>query len=150
MIHVSKRNPDNKQEVNKMTYMILVNGEYMVKIDHDGSLGGAEHYILDNFPGCEGALAFGEKEIATKWFVRDYLSNAEVISIEELARMSKAYEEACLTLSDAENKKAEKSREVREMKEALAKLEQEEYELEKAVIACRIERKNARQVLGNK
>lgn len=130
------------------TYMILVNGYYMVKINYDGSNGGAEHFILDNFYGIDSALAFDESTIATKWFVRDYLANAEMISINELDEMSMAYREACLKLSDAEDAKAAKSREIQEAKDLLEKLEQEEHELQKAVVACRIERKNARQALA--
>lgn len=131
------------------TYMILVNGRYMVKVNLETeSLGGAEHYILDNFPGCEQALAFDEKTIATKWFVRDYLAPNELISMAELERMSKYYEAACLELSDADDAKAAKLREVEEAKAVLAKLEAEAHELQKQVVSARTNRENARQELG--
>lgn len=112
-----------------MTYMVLVNGKYMVKINYEGSNCGAEHFFLDSFNGITAAQAFDEKEIATKWFVRDYLMNAELISIDELDKMTLEYTEAWKEYGNAVLEESEKNDEIAVLERQLAELKAERDKL---------------------
>lgn len=74
-----------------MKYMIVVNQKYMISLEHDGSCGGAEHQILDNFQGIEGCQAFNQEGMKTDTFM-EYLTTCETISLDELKTMSDEYE----------------------------------------------------------
>lgn len=74
-----------------MKYMVVVNQKYMISLEHDGSCGGAEHQILDNFQGIEGCQAFDEKGMKTDTFM-SYLTTCKTISLDELKTLSDEYE----------------------------------------------------------
>lgn len=74
-----------------MKYMMVVNQKYMISLEHDGSCGGAEHQILDNFQGIEGCQAFDEKGMKTDTFMW-YLTTCKTISLDELKTLSDEYE----------------------------------------------------------
>lgn len=74
-----------------MKYMMVVNQKYMISLEHDGSCGGAEHQILDNFQGIEGCQAFNQEGMKTDTFM-EYLTTCETISLDELKTMSDEYE----------------------------------------------------------
>lgn len=74
-----------------MKYMIVVNQKYMISLEHDGSCGGAEHQILDNFQGIEGCQAFNQEGMKTDTFM-GYLTTCETISLDELKTLSDEYE----------------------------------------------------------
>lgn len=74
-----------------MKYMMVVNQKYMISLEHDGSCGGAEHVILDNFQGIEGCQAFDEKGMKTDIFM-GYLTTCKTISLDELKTLSDEYE----------------------------------------------------------
>ena len=74
-----------------MKYMMVVNQKYMISLEHDGSCGGAEHQILDNFQGIEGCQAFDEKGMKTDTFMT-YLTTCKTISLDELKTLSDEYE----------------------------------------------------------
>ena len=91
-----------------MKYMVMVNQKYMVTVEAN-SLCGAEHVILDNIDGIEGAQAFDAKGMATQFFA-DMMQNCETVSYSELLEISARYTEACRemgklkeTLSDMES-----------------------------------------------
>lgn len=73
-----------------MKYMVVVNQKYMISLEHDGSCGGAEHQILDNFQGIEGCQAFNQEGMKTDTFM-EYLTTCETISLDELKTMSDEY-----------------------------------------------------------
>lgn len=74
-----------------MKYMVVVNQKYMISLEHDGSCGGAEHQILDNFQGIEGCQAFDQEGMKTDTFM-SYLTTCETISLDELKTLSDEYE----------------------------------------------------------
>lgn len=74
-----------------MKYMMVVNQKYMISLEHDGSCGGAEHVILDNFQGIEGCQAFDQEGMKTDTFM-SYLTTCKTISLDELKTLSDEYE----------------------------------------------------------
>lgn len=74
-----------------MKYMVVVNQKYMISLEHDGSCGGAEHVILDNYQGIEGCQAFDQEGMKTDTFM-EYLTTCETISLDELKTLSDEYE----------------------------------------------------------
>lgn len=75
-----------------MKYMVVVNQKYMISLEHDGSCGGAEHQILDNYQGIQGCQAFDQEGMKTEIF-RWYLMSCQTISLDELHEMSTEYSE---------------------------------------------------------
>lgn len=73
-----------------MKYMMVVNQKYMISLEHDGSCGGAEHVILDNYQGIEGCQAFDQEGIKTDTFM-SYLTTCKTISLDELKTLSDEY-----------------------------------------------------------
>lgn len=133
-----------------MTYMVLVNQKYMVKFDHDGSKGGAEHRILDNYNGISGAQAFDEKDIATDWFVNTWLSDAEFISLNELQSKVDAYTEACSHYGDMTEELSAKENEIEYLKSQLAELEHQRYEIKQRQLSAWCKVNNTKRALNLK
>lgn len=76
-----------------MKYMVLVNRKFMVAVEKDGSNAAAEHVILDNFDGIQGAQAFDRAEMKSNYFA-DVFQDSETISLNELRAKSDRYNEA--------------------------------------------------------
>lgn len=114
-----------------MKYMVLVNGKFFVKVEVEGSKGAAEHSILDNFDGITGAQAFDEKDMATEWFVRDWLLNNELISMDELKEKTERYTAAWSEYARTKEALTSKEAEIEELKKQLEELENERYDLKK-------------------
>lgn len=78
------------------TYMVEINNRFVVRLEHDGSACGAEHYFLDNFKGVWGALAFDRKSMKTDCFIgvmmNDELTTVDALS-EKLMRLDEEAEE---------------------------------------------------------
>lgn len=131
------------------TYMIQVNGKYMVKANLETeSLAGAEHFILDNFDGIEAALAFDEKQIRTLWFVQTYLAGAEVISLDELRRKSDNFTAAYAEYSVAKNALDSKDDEIEALKQKLAELQAERTEMKKVELSKWLNVRNANNAIN--
>ena len=111
-----------------MTYMVLVNGKFMVTVDTDGSNCSAEHKILDNFSGIQGSQSFDKAAIRTEYFF-DIMQGAKTLSLDELKTLSDRYDNAFKALGDA--KEAE-SWIVDEIEELERKLEEKKAELNRA------------------
>ena len=108
-------------------YIVIVNQKYTVKVEAN-SLLGAEHYILDNFEGIEGAQAFDKDGMKTEYF-RDMMLLCEPISLDELQNMSDSYKldiEAYCGWIDRKNN-AQKEIEELEAKIASLKNQKEQY-----------------------
>lgn len=73
-----------------MKYMMVVNQKYMISLEHDGSCGGAEHVILDNYQGIEECQAFDQEGMKTDTFM-SYLTTCKTISLDELKTLSDEY-----------------------------------------------------------
>lgn len=114
-----------------MKYMILINRKFMVAVDHDGSNGGAEHKILDNYQGIQGAQAFNRDEMGTAYF-SDVVQDCVTISLQELQRMSDEYTGAYLELSKARDEVAGIDMQIAELKERISELSNERYHKRKA------------------
>lgn len=61
------------------TYFVEVNNKFLVRIEHDGSCCGAEHYFLDNYNHVWGAMAYDSKMIKTDCF-RGALMHDELVT----------------------------------------------------------------------
>lgn len=76
-----------------MKYLVVVNQKYIVSIEANSACS-AEHKILDNMDGIEGAQAFDNKAIKTETF-QWYMQNCETVSYNEMLQISQKYTEAC-------------------------------------------------------
>lgn len=79
------------ESIRKNNYMVMVNGKFMVKVQHDGSACDAEHEIFDNFDGIQASQAFAWDDMETEFF-RDNLMMCEFITMDDLKKMSDEYE----------------------------------------------------------
>ena len=111
-----------------MTYMMMVNDKYMVSIEHDGSRGGAEHVILDNFDGIQGCQAFAEEDMRTSYFI-ECLLRCETISLDELKTLSDEYAKRWAEVSRLMTKFDRLSAEVLDLEEKLRNLRSEKYKV---------------------
>ena len=102
----------------KMKYMVLVNRKFMVAVEKDGSNAAAEHVILDNFDGIQGAQAFDRAEMKSNYFA-DVFQDSETISMKELERMSLYYREAYRLLAEKRDAVKAIKDEIRELEEKL-------------------------------
>ena len=109
-----------------MKYIVVVNQKWIVSVEANSALG-AEHYILNNFSGIDGAQAFTKKELNTDCF-EWFLQNGEMISEDELREKSDTYEKAVEMFADARSKVVETGDRIAELKMLL---EQAEAEYEK-------------------
>ncbi len=89
-----------------MKYMVWVNQKFLVKIEVEGSMLAAEHYILDNYQGIVSAQAFNWDGLKTDTFAGAVLSS-ETISLDELKSMSDRYENAYIELRKAMDEEKE-------------------------------------------
>lgn len=92
--------PEKEEE---MKYMVLVNRKFMIAVEHDGSNGGAEHQIIDNYNGIQGAQAFDKDEMHTDYF-SDIVQSCETISLKELKALSDRYEQCYHELAVAKDR----------------------------------------------
>lgn len=126
-----------------MKYMVLVNRKFMVAVEHDGSNGGAEHVILDNYQGIPGAQAFNIKEMHTQYF-SDIVQDCETISLKELRGMSDEYEQAYVELARAKDAVSDIDNEIERVKKILEDLEHDRYALRKDEIRATLKAKACR------
>ena len=76
-------------------------------------------------------LAFDEKDMATEWFVRDWLLNNELISMDELKEKTERYTAAWSEYARTKEALTSKEAEIEELKKQLEELENERYDLKK-------------------
>ena len=105
-----------------MKYMVLVNQKYMVAVETEGSNAAAEHMILDNFDGIQGAQAFDKAAMRTSYFF-DILQSAETISLKELGVLSDNYKAAYKRLAEKADYVRRYQDEIADLKEKLASAE---------------------------
>ena len=103
-----------------MKYMVVVNKKFIVSVEAI-SAGGAEHVILDRFSGIRGAQAFTAEELKTDTFAY-YFAHCETISLNELEKLSDAYEAEYHKLSVALDKRDEIEAQIAELKLKMAEL----------------------------
>lgn len=113
-----------------MEYMVLVNRKFMVAVEHDGSNGGAEHQILDNYNGIQDAQAFDQKEMHTTYF-SDIVQSCETISLKELKDMSDRYDQCYHELAAAADRVRNVDTEIERLKKQLEDLEHDRSILRK-------------------
>lgn len=101
-----------------MKYMIVVNQKYMISLEHDGSCGGAEHVILDNYQGIEGCQAFDQEGMKTDTFM-GYLTTCKTISLDELKTLSDEYGKRWKETAEARNKMKDLESEVEALRNQL-------------------------------
>lgn len=131
-----------------MKYMVLVNGKFFVKIDVEGNKAAAEHSILDNLDGIIGAQAFDEKDMATEWFVRDWLLNNELISMDELESKTKEYSETWLEYSILKDEVQARQEEIDELNSKLMALKENQKRLESKLLNAFYDAKGAKDELN--
>lgn len=100
------------------TYFVEINARFLVRINYDGSAGGAEHHFLDNYIGVWGALAYDEKTMKTDCF-KAALLNDELISEVDLATLMSVYAEAKTTYDVADKKKKSLQKTIDELERQL-------------------------------
>lgn len=111
-----------------MTYIVLVNGKFMVTVDTDGSNCSAEHKILDNFSGIQGSQSFDKAAIRTEYFF-DIMQGAKTLSLDELKTLSDRYENAFAEYSKAQDAERQIRDEIEELER---QLEEKKAELNRA------------------
>lgn len=113
-----------------MKYMVLVNRKFMVAVEHDGSNGGAEHQILDNYNGIQDAQAFDQKEMHTTYF-SCIVQSCETISLKELKDMSDRYDQCYHELAVAADRVSNVDMVIERLKKQLEDLEHDRSILRK-------------------
>ena len=132
-----------------MKYMVLVNRKFMVAVEHDGSNGGAEHKILDNYQGIHGAQAFDQKEMHTTYF-SDIVQSCETISLKELKDLSDRYEQCYHELAVAKDRVSDIDMEIERVKKLLEDLEHDRYLLRKDEIKAQLHCKKIKDEMNIK
>lgn len=105
-----------------MKYMVVVNRKFIVTVEA-GSNGGAEHRILDNMDGIQGAQAFKMDELYTETF-KWYASTCETISYDELTSKCKEYSDSCKKVADEKDLLKKMQEELDDMKKQVELMEQ--------------------------
>ena len=106
-----------------MKYLVVVNQKYIVSVEST-SAGGAEHVILDNMDGIEGAQAFDSKAIKTETF-EWYMENCETVSYETLRQISQEYTDKCREMGDRMQEVKRANAEMEELQRKMEALQNE-------------------------
>lgn len=106
-----------------MRYLVVVNQKYIVSVEAESACG-AEHVILDNISGTEGAQAFDRKSIKTETFTW-YLENCETVSYETLRQIGEEYSEKVVEYTDCKVELSKANDEMEELKRKMEALQNE-------------------------
>lgn len=132
-----------------MKYMVLVNRKYMVAVEKDGSNAAAEHMILDNYDGIQGAQAFDRAEMRSNYFA-DIFQECETVSLAELKQMSDRYTEAYRELSRKHSAVSRIEAEIERVQQMLKDLNHDKAILLKEEQMAKLETIEAKKVLNFK
>ncbi len=111
-----------------MKYLVVVNQMYIVAVNANSALE-AEHMILNNMDGIQGAQAFDQKSVRTETFA-GYMMSCETVSFSELQQISRRYTEACEEMGKKLEEKKLAELEVERLKKLL---EEAQHELTKKI-----------------
>ena len=128
-----------------MKYIVEVNAKWLVSIEAEG-LGTAEHKVLD-LDGIWGALAFDREMMKTDTFA-GAVQGCEMISMDELAKLSCAYDDAYTLLAAANDKAMKANDEVARLKELLQAAEAERLDAQRELNDAKCNADKAHDKLG--
>lgn len=117
-----------------MKYMVVVNQKFMVAVEANSALA-AEHEIINNFAGIDGAQAFDREAMKTDTFA-GFLMDCETISLGELKDKADKYEAALKEEATAELK-------VENMQEAIERAEAQLSKMRSELTMLQIDKNEA-------
>ena len=114
-----------------MKYIVEVNAKFMVSIEANSCLD-AEHKLLD-YDGVWGAMAYDSKMMKTDTFA-GAVQGCEMVSMNDIRRMSNAYSEALNRFSESTKQYTEANKEIERLTALLeqAKEKAREWDVTKA------------------
>ena len=130
-----------------MKYMVWVNQKFLVKVEVDGSMLAAEHYILDNFQGIVGAQAFDRDGLKTDTFA-GAVACSDTISLDELKAMSDRYENAYIELSKAMDEEREIVDEIERLQAIIKDLQTALSQKHQATMKAKLNAHKAKQAMN--
>ena len=136
-------------------YVVMVNNKYMMRVQAESKCG-AEHVVLDRFSDeinkyhvITDVQVFDQDDLKTTWFLRDYFSRCDLISMRCLKELVEDYVSTMQDLDeDMSNLLIEANKMVDTKEAELEQAEKKRDELARGVNAYTAQRKRQAEDLG--